>query len=661
MDLKLTESKVWGVPNQEEYGSLHGVMHDILGLLAFPCNKDTKSTLAAERSQSTRDSIKMCIVRKNSWLYGRFQRKLINESLDTFLSLQRAANNQDKYLKSIIAKKSKEYRSMIQACISEMSSFISNFENGKEAPFQEDVSQLKINCQLLYKMELVLGLIEIIFIELQPGGCVLNHLLNWIRLHFPRCRQQLSEALSSDQPASYPYFWETCYGLVMQGLLEEARGLLNRHPDSNSDSFLSMDELLRKMPVYSAYSGISEPEFNVRWHHWQSECEARLQKGDFVASKQLQTICKIICGDLETLLSLVDVLDTWYHFMVTHLLFSNPLVKLHRLPSTAQESILAFVGENQMSYLDHLLVAVIEVNDHLVMKHCHSVLDNLWFTAHLGDLLYHSVEKQEEKSYLKHIRESLLIDYGSELVSHKSLWQIGLVYLDTCGPASSIPIAEAVIERIPLDNDIKTFKLVQASTERSFDSVAMSICRVMGRKMLREGHLGAAIWWGIRSQDVAFTSHLAHKILYKYVEEGEFSSTSLLDHLGPSVLLSDTLTFLSKYREFHLLYQESNLKEAASLLVSLIASRLAPEYFWPVLLEDALPLLQSPNPVITVDQTYKLMYCLHNLSINAEDSSLTKEKKEKMYASFLSKESDIRLALTNNLARAIISEGTQEY
>ena len=162
-----------------------------------------------------------------------------------------------------------------------------------------------------------------------------------------------------------------------------------------------------------------------------------------------------------------------------------------------------------------------------------------------------------------------------------------------------------------------------------------------------------------RSRNSHFTEHIANKILQHYVAEGKFdSSNSLLDNLGPAMLLSDTLTFLGKYREFHTLYADSKLEQAAKLLVSLISAKLAPEYFWPVLLVDALPLLGADVPVISSEQTYELMYCLNNL-VNK------KTKRSEVYteaaeAAFKEKEKEIRLALTNNLSRAIIHEGTVE-
>lgn len=48
-------------------------------------------------------------------------------------------------------------------------------------------------------------------------------------------------------------------------------------------------------------------------------------------------------------------------------------------------------------------------------------------------------------------------------------------------------------------------------------------------------------------------------------------------------------------------------------------SKAAISSFWPVILEDALPLLQSPTQLFSTEQTFKLMYCLHNITIGAAD------------------------------------------
>ncbi len=50
----------------------------------------------------------------------------------------------------------------------------------------------------------------------------------------------------------------------------------------------------------------------------------------------------------------------------------------------------------------------------------------------------------------------------------------------------------------------------------------------------------------------------------------------LLDHLGASMLLSDKLTFLCKYREFHRLLEKREFPSAGDLLVRLLLSSTVP-------------------------------------------------------------------------------------
>ncbi|XP_064080429.1 nuclear pore complex protein Nup85-like isoform X2 [Macrobrachium nipponense] len=645
--------RIWDVPDPLLVGGMHGVLGGLNSFMLFPHK-------AVPRNEETHaklpDDAKMYQVDSSSWLWGNHARKLVNESVGTFIALQTAfVEPEPDSCIPILVKKSREYRSMIQACNSEITADLQSMETDNGQKGEEE--ELAECAQLLSKMELILSLIEILFIDKKPGGLVLGQLVAWIVHHFPKCSDKGDEAMASDHPHQHPSYWDAIYGLVLQGQMESVRNMLAHHPDASTDPFLSMDELLRKMPVYQAYSGVSEAEFTVRWQHWQSECERRLQDGHFTTCHQLKATCQILCGDQSTINGLIDLMDTWYHLMVSTLLFTNPTIKLFRLHSAAQDAINVLGGEQGITPLDHVLLAAMEADAHEVIKECQLVLDNSWFTAHVMDLLYHTLALKTEQKFLPELRESLLLDYASVLVGHPSLWQVGILYLDHCGP-SGLAMSQAVLQRIPLTDDSRASKIIQMAGDRDFESVVVSICRVMGRRALSQDRLGAAIWWGVRSRDSAFTSHLAHQILHKYIAEGRFESSPLLDHLGPAMLLSDTLTFLGKYREFHTMYQDGNFHDAASLLVSLISSKLAPEYFWPVLLLDALPLLKSEDPVISAEQTYELMYCLHNLSNLSSKTLDNPMETEAAKAAFSHKEKEIRLALSNNLARAIIHEGT---
>ncbi|XP_010216770.1 PREDICTED: nuclear pore complex protein Nup85 [Tinamus guttatus] len=121
------------------------------------------------------------------------------------------------------------------------------------------------------------------------------------------------------------------------------------------------------------------------------------------------------------------------------------------------------------------------------------------------------------------------------------------------------------------------------------------------------------------------------------------------------MLLSDRLTFLGKYREFHRLYGEKRFSEAAKLLLMLMTAHIAPCSFWMTLLTDALPLLEQKEVIFSAEQTYELMRCLEDLTAGKSDKQKFQDDDvETMKVEML------RLALARNLARVIVKEGTLE-
>jgi nuclear pore complex protein Nup85 len=120
-------------------------------------------------------------------------------------------------------------------------------------------------------------------------------------------------------------------------------------------------------------------------------------------------------------------------------------------------------------------------------------------------------------------------------------------------------------------------KLLAFSENRKLPSISSSICRIMGRRALANGRLGAAVSWAVRAQDSNLATFAADAVLKKYLQDSDFTSTDLLDSLGAGLLASDRLAFLGKYREFHRLYSKNDFHSSATLLVSLISSRIAPK------------------------------------------------------------------------------------
>ena len=124
------------------------------------------------------------------------------------------------------------------------------------------------------------------------------------------------------------------------------------------------------------------------------------------------------------------------------------------------------------------------------------------------------------------------------------------------------------------------------------------------------------------------------------------------------MVVSDRLTFLAKYREFHGLASNGDFAQAAALLHSLLWSRLAPKYFWVTLLIDTLPFLansvsecinEGKSAFFSSEQTYDLMHCLHELN---SDQDLPQKQRNVLKDN----EADLRRKLAINLSVALMQE-----
>lgn len=132
-----------------------------------------------------------------------------------------------------------------------------------------------------------------------------------------------------------------------------------------------------------------------------------------------------------------------------------------------------------------------------------------------------------------------------------------------------------------------------------FCFLAQSVCKLQGLNSLRKGRLGNALMWSLKSQDGLFVSHIADKFLKSFTDTGVMQNVDLLDNLGSAMLACDRLIFLGvyactlnylklnlimvnmfvlgKYREFQKCFEDKQYKDAASILISLISSKIIPK------------------------------------------------------------------------------------
>ncbi|XP_041073319.1 nuclear pore complex protein Nup85 isoform X1 [Carcharodon carcharias] len=623
-------------------------------MLLYPTRHDrTESALG---SSSRMPFIQ--VVHNDKDVYSPILSKLFNESHGIFMTLQKSqmdCTTQKTELVSI----SRNYRSVIRAYLEELHKAAGNVFSQDPATSVQYEDQVSI----LSAMELIWNLCEILFIEAAQAGSLMSLLLDWIRVHICQVDAMTGQVLDSENPAEHLYYWNVVTGYVLQGRLEEARQMLVKKAvtqPAQSSMYMSMDELMRKMPIFFHGSNQTVTEFELKWRHWQEECDRCLKEGTFASNGELLLICKILAGNEDALFEKKDLLSTWYHFLVSKLLYCHPTIKPTDLFQYAELCLDHFAAfGNQPEALDRILLAAFEFNIHQVLKDCSVILNNWWFVAHLTDLLDHCNLLQSHNLHFgSNLREFLILEYASGLFNHDSLWQLAVDYFDHCPQFGRIYL-ELYIERVPLNTERKALKVLRICEQRQMTEQVRSICKIMAMKAVHNNRLGSALSWSVRAKDSFFATLISDRLLQDYSVKGSFSDFDLISNLGSAMLLSDRLTFLGKYCEFHKLYGEMQFAKAADLLLSLMTARIAPRSFWMMLLLDALPMMEQKEVIFSTEQTYALMQCLEDMT--ADDTESEREMRA------LGGEDEVattqlgllRLAFTRNLAKAIVHEGTR--
>ncbi|XP_065224471.1 nuclear pore complex protein Nup85 [Planococcus citri] len=617
------------------------------------------------------------IMRQDTLLFDPLLRKLINESCSIFVTSPQLSKQTmiDSSQFSNLLKLSRKYRSVLRECIE-------NIQEDTSRNISDEENQRFSNCiALLYNLEFIWHLTEVLYIDAIPDDVALPHISNWIRFHFPESERnarnilqtiksggstidQTVEFLNEGVENIFADYWDTVIGLVIQGNVDLSRILLQLHSQADTEAFTTLDKILRTMPVYKVYGELSLSEFIMQWKLWQGNAGKKLSSGLYEKYPQLTFILQLISGNISQCLEKLKLhCGKWYQAMAAVLLYKEPAVKFHELSYHAHQFIKHYGGNSSLNLCDATVLALFENDLNSAVKKFQMASDGGWLATHLTHLLTlcgkiesddsQSSEDLERGDHLQ-LHVKFILEYGTLLMCHKSLWQVGLCYLDQCSHEGRAR-QHVLLSRISPRTDAKTMKIIQAASSRGLNDVATGLCRVQGMKCMRRNQLGKALEWAFRSQDSAFASHLADQFLQSYVKKGSFDSNDFLDNLGSCMLICDRLTFLGKYCEFRRLYSADKLKEAATCLNDLITSKIAPKYFWLTLLTDALPLLQneSEEPLFDTQQTANLTFCLNELSSLSEWdlSNVTPPR-----AAIERQISIIRLALAKNMAKALCTQ-----
>lgn len=611
-------------------------------LMVFPQASNAGET----RQQGRRNAGHLHDVCWSTSLYNREMRQLVNESSSVFLDLQNfAAEIKGETAHPSLVTTSRSYRATLNVCWN-------SCEDEMESVDEDSRLDHYAKYELLRNIEHIWHLCEILFLDVQPGTAYLQQLQRWVQSR-SLLEDRMEELLREDEPHLSADYWDHVYMLVLQASLDDARRLLKRHPCSGREDFVLLDELLQSAPQGSPQ--VASRELHVWWQTWQAQCARHLADGDFSLLPEMEVVCKILMGDKETLKNLRELCKTWYNYLVTLVTYTRPTDEPQMLADLAEDCLAVFGGLESIRGMDSILLAAFRFDLPQVIQEASLFLDNWWFSAHLSDLLFHAGQMEASHGeYASELREHLILEYAASLMTHHSLWQVGVGYFDHC-PRRGREYLEAFIEHIPLKTQAQALKVVEILENREMPAVK-DICQTLAVRMAKKGQLGIALTWAMRCKNPVLTSRLADQFLAEYSERRELPCLDMLENMGESMLFSDRLTFLANYREFQ---RKPPGQAAARLLTDLIDSQLAPHFLWPRLLRDAIHTLSdSTELLLDANQVVQLLSCLEAVSAGSTATGNPVEVPESQQNWTKEEEKELRRLLSHHLVNAITKETT---
>ncbi|TDG51084.1 hypothetical protein AWZ03_002447 [Drosophila navojoa] len=600
-------------------------------------------------------------------------RSLLAETNAAFTTLQVLSQGPKGDAKKSIdyLKISRTYRSIIRC-------FLEKVEHAKKSPeVQENEATKERHTEAIYTfyaIECLWNLFEVLYIQQQHNQLIVGELLEWTRFHFPDTEDSATDLLLMAEEASEcDNYWDTLKTLVMLGQLDVTRAILSQHRKFNQTVFQTADQVLKSMPVYQ--DGYAMQKFCSQWEYWHVDLERKLAAHVFATEPQLELLMQLISGSNKHWDAELVKSQDWYEFLPGYLLFTRPACKPFELRIAATNWINRWSGLRpnwKMTQLSRMIMQLMEHDIKLFIYEAQKLGDSHWFATHLIDLIYHSGQLnsyfEQQHIDLPSLRFSMIFEYGSYLMTSHKLWQLGIDYLDCCKQEGSAAI-ELLLTRIPLKSERQAFKIIAMAKERGLVNVEQSICKVLSKRAYADQRYGNALEWAMRSKDVLLVTAIADFILKHYSNTGVMLCPDVITSIGARMFVSPRLVFLTKYFEFYEFYRERDFLSGAELLVNLLASKITPDYFWPSLLIDALPLLESGDPKIFAKETIAILQHLELELVpiiernKLNTAKFNNQSSKTVFSDYRVENVEeildlMRLACARNLSRATIIENT---
>ncbi|KAK4701947.1 nuclear pore complex protein Nup85, partial [Phenoliferia sp. Uapishka_3] len=251
------------------------------------------------------------------------------------------------------------------------------------------------------------------------------------------------------------------------------------------------------------------------------------------------------------------------------------------------------------------------------------------------------------------LRDHFTLSYTDILLSDPGQWRIVLDYLSSCGSEGRARM-RGVILSVRLDEESKpreegedatmngegikendppdrrterVEEVLRVCVDHGLDEEMKKICKLFktyAELLIAKKEYGPAVAFCMRAEDSKRVARIAERVLNEYVVNGQEAFIRYVDSMptapirpsAPEIFdedddaeehgihhqpFSSRLSFLARYRDFFALYATGSRQEAATLLVLLLTSGVAPKGFYAglELKEQNLPSLEGVLQVIT--------------------------------------------------------------
>ncbi|WVW82930.1 hypothetical protein I302_104945 [Kwoniella bestiolae CBS 10118] len=338
----------------------------------------------------------------------------------------------------------------------------------------------------------------------------------------------------------------------------------------------------------------------------------------------------------------------------------------------------------------------IPLRDHFLLEYTEILQNNPKYSAFWRVICdYLNYAGQEGRNRLKSHIMRISISLDGDAQQAKKKHADGGMDVEQDGEDGTGMLSKGIEEAVRLLDEVRA-----ACGEFKLEEEFKVISQILASKLIRKGEFGMAASMSMMAGDGWALSRIAERILDSYITDGDEEFLRLVDTLPPTLLseaptalaelqtqldptsglpdlpatsalsiFASRLTFLSEFRDYLLFLHQGARDRAASKLVGLLTSGIAPVGIWAVLLVESIDLLEDSDILFSSNETFELLRVLEEVKVNSSFAkqdyleqliqylqrlSKNDNNKKMGYEDGYKKLDQVRLALARNLARSLV-------